>query len=100
MISPKQNNVLSFYYSISDLLDTNHLELVQSWTTNVNEVSIQTEVFRMNQNNSAAKYWTDDCDSCSPPLPALVAGFVQCVLGIIVGWYILVSPDENRWGRA
>ena len=54
----------------------------------------------MNQNNSAAKFETDDCDSCPPPLPALVAGLLQCVLGIIVGWYILVSPDENRWVRA
>ena len=55
MISPNQNDVL-WFYSISDLLDTNHLELVQSWTTNVNEVSTQTEDFRINQNHSAAKF--------------------------------------------
>ena len=34
----------------------------------------------MNQNHSAAKFETDDFNFGSPPLPALVAGFVQCVL--------------------
>ena len=54
----------------------------------------------MNQNHSAAKFETDDFNFGSPPLPALVAGFLQCVLGIIIGWYVLDSPDENQRGKA